>query len=640
MSIQMQSHYNTKYKILLFGSTGMMGSYLKSYFPSSIAITRKDMKDLSYDTIKSIFALYAIDSSYVVINCIGLIPQTTASDFRSYINANSLFPHILASVCREYNCHMIHITTDCVFSGFGDGNYTENNQHDETGIYGVSKSCGEPTTATVIRTSIIGEEKAHHYSLLEFAKKNQDGEIKGFTNHYWNGLTCLQLCHVIRNIIDTNIYWKGVRHIYSPDHVSKYELLRLINRYFNLNITITPHEDERYKQVDKTLTSVYNNTFHIPSIEDQIKELANYSPIFYQPIKRKVIMTITGIRPDFIRMAEIFRRLDESPYFTHILVHSGQHYDTLLSDVFFTDLNIRRPDYILNTGKSASNHYEQLGYLSKAIIELIREKDLKPDLIIFLGDSNTSAISLPLKKEGFRIGHVEAGMRSFDKRMLEEINRTVCDHCSDFLFVYHEDYKRFLHDENIKRGVYVVGNTIVEIAKQFTPLSVEPKRLDCILLDIHRPENFKYRERMQNIIKFANICADKYKLPIHMLKFYGTCKYIDEWKLDLGKIELIDLLSYKNYLTKVYHCPFIISDSGTGQEEPALLRTPVVVPRDYTERPQSVQYDCSIMIDVNSENETWKKSLEWIESNPKMDCIWLGDGHTAEYVVRILEKVC
>ena len=153
----------------------------------------------------------------------------------------------------------------------------------------------------------------------------------------------------------------------------------------------------------------------------------------------KTIITVTGIRPDFIRMSEIFKKLDKN--FNHILIHSGQHYNTLLSDVFFDELEIREPDYNLGIGGPNKEHFHQTSELSIKLIELIREKELNPDLIIFLGDSNSVVSSVALKKEGYRIGHIEAGMRSGDKRMLEEINRTVCDICSDFLFVYHENYK-------------------------------------------------------------------------------------------------------------------------------------------------------------------------------------------------------
>ena len=134
----------------------------------------------------------------------------------------------------------------------------------------------------------------------------------------------------------------------------------------------------------------------------------------------KTVMTISGIRPDFIRMSEIFKRLDTN--FNHVLVHTGQHYDELLSGVFFKELNIRKPDYTLNTGiLGKGGHQYQLGYLSTEVIELIENENIKPDIILFLGDSNTVCAALPLRKAGYKIGHIEAGMRSFDKRMLEDI---------------------------------------------------------------------------------------------------------------------------------------------------------------------------------------------------------------------------
>ncbi len=177
-------------------------------------------------------------------------------------------------------------------------------------------------------------------------------------------------------------------------------------------------------------------------------------------MKNKTVVTITGIRPDFIRMSFVFKELDNN--FNHILIHTGQHFDKNLSSVFFEQLGIREPDYILDTGKNCKNHFEQLAYLSIEIPKLFREKNINPDLILFLGDSNSAGVSFPLKKEGYKIGHIEAGMRSYDKRMLEEINRTVCDHCSNILFVYTQDYAEQLKLENINKNVFVVGNTIVE----------------------------------------------------------------------------------------------------------------------------------------------------------------------------------
>ena len=179
--------------------------------------------------------------------------------------------------------------------------------------------------------------------------------------------------------------------------------------------------------------------------KDNFKNTGKYIEI-YDSLMQKTIVTITGIRPDFIRMCNVFKELDKN--FKHILIHTGQHYDTNLSDVFFEQLQIRKPDFILNTGKESTNHFEQLSYLSREIPILFKEHNINPDLILFLGDSNSAGIAFPLKKEGYKIGHIEAGMRSYDKRMLEEINRTVCDHCSDILFVYHDDYKEQLKCEN------------------------------------------------------------------------------------------------------------------------------------------------------------------------------------------------
>jgi dTDP-4-dehydrorhamnose reductase len=166
---------------------------------------------------------------------------------------------------------MIHITTDCVFSG-KHGNYNENAIHDEINDYGMSKSLGELCKATIIRTSIIGEELMNKRSLLEWVKSNQGKEINGFTQHFWNGVTCLQLAEIIYKIIKDELYWEGVRHIFSPKSVSKYELINMINEVYNLNITVIPQETQK---IDKTLKTIYdtNDLFNIPELKEQIIKL-------------------------------------------------------------------------------------------------------------------------------------------------------------------------------------------------------------------------------------------------------------------------------------------------------------------------------------------------------------------------------
>lgn len=351
--------------------------------------------------------------------------------------------------------------------------------------------------------------------------------------------------------------------------------------------------------------------------------------------KNKTIVSIVGIRPDFIRMSSIFKLLDKN--FNHILIHTGQHFDKFLSDVFFEELEIRNPDYNLGIGGPGKEHFHQTAELSVKVIELFRSKNINPDLILFLGDANTVACSVSLKKEGYKIGHIEAGMRSGDKKMLEEINRTVCDHCSDYLFTYHKNYKKKLLKENIKKeSIFVVGNTIVEVCSKITEkLKQQEKANSHILIDIHRPENFKFKDRMKWIFEYANLCSAKYNLPIKMLNFKRTTENIEKFNLSLGNIELIGLMNFTNYLTCVYNSKFIISDSGTSQEEPALLNTKVIVPRDFTERPESVENNCSFMLKENN----FEESFKWLESDNKIQTEWMGDGTTAKKIISILKKI-
>ena len=356
-------------------------------------------------------------------------------------------------------------------------------------------------------------------------------------------------------------------------------------------------------------------------------------------MEAKTVVSILGIRPDLIRCSEIIKKFDKE--FNHTLVWSGQHFDYMLSDIFFNELEIRRSDYDLQMGKEFKTHHSLSGMIGSKVIDLMESEKIKPDAFFFLGDSNSVVAALALKKEyGDKIKniHCEAGMRSYDKRMLEEINRTVCDHCSDIHFVYHEDYKENLTRENLPaNNIYVVGNTIVEVCNKLKDeIMSQPKTKDFILMDVHRPENFKYKNRLENIIKFGNYCNSYFRVPVRILKFSRTDSAIKEFNIDLGSIETIDLMSYKDFLSVQYHSLFMISDSGTAQEEPILLKTPVIVPRDFTERPQSVWNDCSFMLNVNIDNE-FESAIRWLNSNPKMETEWLGDGKTSDKIVEILK---
>jgi dTDP-4-dehydrorhamnose reductase len=268
--------------IYIFGANGMLGTYMKTYLRTQnkecICFTRDDLdvSTVTYDKLEHIFDKYIINENDVLINCIGIIPQSkniNDTSSRNYFLINSLFPNMISTFASMNKMKFIHITTDCVFSGT-KGNYTEVDCHDETNNYGVSKSLGElGYNSTVIRTSIIGEELKNKYSLLEWVKKHNNTTINGYTNHYWNGVTCLQLSKIINNMIDENIWWSGVRHIYSPTSVTKYELVQMINDTYNLNNTIEPMETDN--PINKTLTSIYdvNIQFNIPELRIQLEEL-------------------------------------------------------------------------------------------------------------------------------------------------------------------------------------------------------------------------------------------------------------------------------------------------------------------------------------------------------------------------------
>ena len=263
--------------VYLFGSNGMLGKYVNKILSQSFKVkcfSRTDY-DILIDTwCKLNELLENIKSNDIIINCIGIIPQKyKLSDNQSFIKVNTLFPHKLQEIAEKYNSKLIHITTDCVFNGF-KGLYHENDIHDEKNLYGVSKSLGEPENSCIIRTSIIGHEDTHKKSLLEWIISNKNKEINGYDHHLWNGVTCLTLANVIKNMINNNIFWKGIRHIYSPSIVSKYDLCVLVNKIYKLNITINKVNDKL--NINKSLTSNYNMNFEIKDIENQLIDLYNY----------------------------------------------------------------------------------------------------------------------------------------------------------------------------------------------------------------------------------------------------------------------------------------------------------------------------------------------------------------------------
>lgn len=266
-------------KVAVLGSTGMLGNAVGKYFDSlpgyrtflsfrnpALAFGNERFYFDSMD-LRCIDALPDVD---YVINCIGCVKQKDY-DIRTYMKVNAQFPHFLANACEKRGMKLLHITTDCVFSG-KRGRYHELDEPDCTDSYGISKELGEPRNCMVLRTSVIGEEIRANYSLLEWARSQRGMQVQGYRNHLWNGLTNLQYAKVCHKIIEKGWYDHVRRHVFSTD-VNKYEMLQAFDKKYDLNLDIVPHEHP--ESIDRRLSTVYdlNDRLEIPPFDKMIEEL-------------------------------------------------------------------------------------------------------------------------------------------------------------------------------------------------------------------------------------------------------------------------------------------------------------------------------------------------------------------------------
>ena len=246
-------------RVILFGANGMLGSYVNrylsgtGYYESIVPLTRKDYDITSGDRAALFQLLHrhrARGRTTVIINCAGVIPQTGEQDAAKYMAGNTKFPVMLDEYAGLFGVRLIHITTDCIFHGKGEvplGGFREEDageagaEYWETGDYGRSKrECeAKMVHGTLIRTSIIGEELKTRRSLIEYIKSQRNGKVRGYANHYWNGVTTLELAKIIHQVIEKNLYWKGpARHFFSDRVYSKYEIVKLVNMIYRLGIDV------------------------------------------------------------------------------------------------------------------------------------------------------------------------------------------------------------------------------------------------------------------------------------------------------------------------------------------------------------------------------------------------------------------
>lgn len=353
------------------------------------------------------------------------------------------------------------------------------------------------------------------------------------------------------------------------------------------------------------------------------------------------IAIILGTRPEIIKMSPVIR-LCEKRDINYFILHSGQHYSYRLDKVFFYELGLPDPKYNLEVG--SGNPGEQVAKMIVGIERVLLDE--KPEIILVEGDTNTVlAGALAAVKMGIKIAHVEAGLRSYDQSMPEEINRILTDHCSDFLFAPTDTAKNNLLREGISiDNISVCGNTIVDAVHQNLTISKNNQNLlnslhlqsqGYFLLTAHRQENVDIKSKLQGIFEGVREVYDEYAFPILFPAHPRTRKRIVDFNLAIPQgLELVEPYGYLDFLQLEEHARLVITDSGGVQEECCVMQVPCITLRDNTERPETLVVGANMLVGcdpkriIKGAREMMSKKRQW--PNP------FGDGKTAEKIIDIL----
>ncbi len=316
-------------------------------------------------------------------------------------------------------------------------------------------------------------------------------------------------------------------------------------------------------------------------------------------MKKLKLMTILGTRPELIRLSEIIKAAD--CYFNHIVVHTGQNYDSRLNDIFYEDLGIRQPDYYLNV--VGNNLGETMGSIISKSYNIINE--LKPDAILILGDTNSALSAISAKRLKVPIFHMEAGNRCFDQNLPEEINRRIVDHISDVNLPYTEHARRYLLSEGVsKQYIYVTGSPMKEVINVHIKQIEESKVLQSlqleknkyIVLSAHREENIDNVNNFNSLMNAINALAELYQMPIIYSMHPRSKKYIEERKFKFHPlVKAMPPFNFTDYSSLMKNSYCVVSDSGTMPEEAAISHFPGVSIRTSTERPEALEKGCCVM---------------------------------------------
>ncbi len=357
------------------------------------------------------------------------------------------------------------------------------------------------------------------------------------------------------------------------------------------------------------------------------------------------VAVIVGTRPEIIKMSPVIRALQsmDVPYY---VLHTGQHYSYNMDRLFFEELELPQPDYKLDIGERFRGHGAQTGEMLKEM-EKVFTGD-RPDVVLVQGDTNTVlAGAISASKLHIKVGHVEAGLRSHDRSMPEEINRILADHVSDYLFAPTEGSADNLRKEGIEdEKIFITGNTVVDAVHQNLEIArkkgnvLENFGLDdrnYILITAHRQENVDDRERLSGIVHVLNSLEIPAIFPMHP----RTVNRMREFGLEVKNplVQVVEPVGYMDFLMLIAHARVILTDSGGIQEESNILHVPCLTLRDNTERPETVEAGSNIIVGVEPDSVLSMLGLiledSDFETKMRSAPVAFGDGRAGERIVEI-----